>query len=47
MAAKKKTAKPISSFDDPSAAQAVQDMPGFDSLPTAQKAEIRGIVFGR
>lgn len=32
---------------DPAAAQAVQDMPGFDSLPTAQKAEIRRIVFGR
>ena len=26
---------------------AVQDMPGFDSLPTAQKSEIRRIVFGR
>lgn len=32
---------------DPAGAQAVQDMPGFDSLPTSQKAEIRRIVFGR
>lgn len=32
---------------DPAGAQAVLDMPGFDSLPTSQKAEIRRIVFGR
>lgn len=32
---------------DPAAAQAVQDMPGFVSLPANQKAEIRRIVFGR
>lgn len=32
---------------DPAAAQAVQDMPGFVSLPAKQKAEIRSIVFGR
>lgn len=32
---------------DPAAAQAVQDMPGFVSLPANQKAEIRSIVFGR
>ena len=35
------------SSKDPSAAQAVQSMPGFGALPLEQKAEIRRIVFGR
>lgn len=32
---------------DPAAAQAVQSMPGFGTLPLEQKAQIRRIVFGR
>lgn len=47
IAAVTKAASDALASKDPSAAQAVQDMPGFDSLPTAQKAEIRRIVFGR
>ena len=47
MAAVTKAASDALASKDPSAAQAVQDMPGFDSLPTAQKSEIRRIVFGR
>lgn len=35
------------SSKDPSAAQAVQSMPGFGALPLEQKAQIRRIVFGR
>ena len=47
IAAVTKAASDALASKDPSAAQAVQDMPGFDSLPTAQKSEIRRIVFGR
>lgn len=47
IAAVTKAASDALASKDPSAAQAVQDMPGFGSLPTAQKAEIRRIVFGR
>ena len=47
IAAVTKAASDALASKDPSAAQAVQDMPGFDSLPTSQKAEIRRIVFGR
>ena len=32
---------------DPAAAQAVQSMPGFGTLPLEQRAQIRRIVFGR
>lgn len=47
IAAVTKAASDALASKDPSAAQAVQDMPGFGSLPTAQKSEIRRIVFGR
>lgn len=47
IAAVTKAAAAAVASKDPAAAQAVQDMPGFDSLPTAQKAEIRRVVFGR
>ena len=47
IAAVTKAASEALASKDPAAAQAVQDMPGFDSLPTAQKAVIRSIVFGR